>query len=94
MNDVTHSAPDPSVPKAQAAAHYASVAEQADELKNQIAKARNNIRQGRNLIRETEMKIEANEEFIVDATERRAKLLKKKRIFARAKVELEEVDEE
>jgi len=86
MNQLSKS-PDPSVPKEQAAAHYASVAEQADELKVQITEARNNIKAARR-------NIEQNEDFIVEATELRQKLLKKKRIFARAKIELEEVDDE
>jgi len=81
------SIPDPGIPRQQVAANYASVAEQADELKLQIAQARNNIKLARR-------SIEENEDFIVEASERRQKLLKKKRIFARAKVELEELDEE
>jgi hypothetical protein len=86
MNPVT-AKPDTNTPKAQAAAHYASVTEQADELKVQIAQARSNIRGAQRAI-------EQNEDFIVQAEELRAKLLRKKRIFARARAELEEVDSE
>jgi hypothetical protein len=86
MNPVT-AKPDTNTPKAQAAAHYASVAEQADELKVQIAQARSNIRLAQRAIQD-------NEDFIVEAEERRTKLLRKKRIFARARAELEEVDSE
>lgn len=81
------SAPDPNIPKAQAAAHYASVAEQADELRVAITQARTNIK----LARRT---IEENEEFILRAEEDRAKLLRRKRIFARARFDLEQIDEE
>ena len=88
MNPVTKSAsPDTNTPKAQAAAHYASVTEQADELKVQIAQARYNIKLARRAIEE-------NEDFIIHAEELRTKLLRKKRIFARARAELEEVDSE
>lgn len=88
MTAVSKSArPDPTIPRQQAAAHYASVSEQADELKVQIAQARNNIRSMRRAI-------ETQEDFIVQAEELRGKLLRKKRIFARAKAELQEVDEE
>lgn len=88
MNPVTKSAsPDTNTPKAQAAAHYASVAEQADELKVRIAQARSNIRLAQRAI-------EQNEDFILRAEEERAKLLRRKRIFARARAELEEVDSE
>lgn len=89
MNTVTKTAnhPDPSIPRQQAAAHYASVTEQADELKVQIAQARTNIKAARR-------NIEQNEDFIVGAEELRAKLLRKKRIFARAQAELREVDDE
>lgn len=88
MNPVTKPAsPDTNTPKAQAAAHYASVSEQADELKVQIAQARTNIKLARRAIQD-------NEDFIVEAEERRTKLLRKKRIFARARAELEEVDSE
>jgi hypothetical protein len=79
--------PDPSVPKQQAAAHYATVSEQADELKVQIAQARTNIKAARR-------NIEENEDFILRAEEERAKLLRRKRIFARAKFDLEQVDAE
>jgi hypothetical protein len=79
--------PDPSVPKQQAAAHYATVSEQADELKVQIAQARTNIKVARR-------NIEENEDFILRAEEERAKLLRRKRIFARAKFDLEQVDAE
>lgn len=86
MNPVTKSAsPDTNTPKAQAAAHYASVTEQADELKVQIAQARSNIKLARRAIEE-------NEDFILRAEEERAKLLRRKRIFARAKFDLEQVD--
>ena len=78
-------APDPSIPKQQAAAHYASVAEQADELKVQISQARTNIKVARRAIEE-------NEDFIVHAEELRARLLRKKRVFARAKFDLEQID--
>jgi hypothetical protein len=86
MNPVT-AKPDTNTPKAQAAAHYASVTEQADELKVQIAQARTNIRGAQRAIQE-------NEDFIIHAEELRTKLLRKKRIFARARAELEEVDSE
>jgi len=87
MTAIKTTAPDPSLPKAQAAAHYASVSEQADELKIQIAQARNNIRQARR-------HIEESEDFILRAEEERAKLLRRKRIFARARFDLEQVDAE
>jgi len=83
----TTATPDPSVPKQQAAAHYASVSEQADELKIQIAQARTNIRSAKRAIEE-------NEDFILRAEEERAKLLRRKRIFARARFDLEQVDAE
>lgn len=89
MNEPAHISPPPppSVAKEQAAAHYATVSEQADELKVQISQARTNIKSLRRAIEE-------QEDFIVSATERRQKLLKKKQIFRRAQIELEGVDEE
>lgn len=87
MSPLAKTHPDPSVPKAQAAAHYATVSEQADEIKVQIAQARTNIKLARR-------NIEQNEDFILHAEEQRALLLRKKRIFARAKFDLEAIDEE
>jgi hypothetical protein len=79
--------PDPSVPKAQAAAHYASVAEMIEENRVSLAQARTNIRQMRRAIEE-------QEEFILRMTEEQDRLKRKKRIFARAKFDLEQIDTE
>jgi hypothetical protein len=79
--------PDPSVPKAQAAAHYASVAELIEENRVSLAQARTNIRQMRRAIEE-------QEEFILRMTEEQDRLKRKKRIFARAKFDLEQIDTE
>lgn len=88
MNPVTKTTkPDPNVPKAQAAVHLASVAEQIEENKALIAQARTHIRQMRRAIEE-------QEDFILRKTEEQDKLKRKKRIFARAKFDLEQVDEE
>lgn len=78
---------DPSVPKQQAAAHYASVSEQIEENRVFIAQARTNIRQMRRAIEE-------QEDFILRKTEEQDRLKRKKRIFARAKFDLEQVDQE
>ena len=79
--------PDPSVPKAQAAAHYASVAELIEENRVSLAQARTNIRQMRRAIEE-------QEDFILRMTEEQDRLKRKKRIFARAKFDLEQIDTE
>lgn len=92
MNQLAH--PPSHLPRAQAAANYASAAEQAEELKANIAQARTNIKVHRRNIEEANRQIEANEDYILDATEQRQKLLKKKRTFARAEMELKEIDEE
>lgn len=92
MNQLTH--PPSHLPRAQAAANYASVAEQAEELRAQIAEARTNIKINRRTIEAANRSIEMNEDFILEAVERRQKLLKKKRTFARAEMELKEIDEE
>lgn len=88
MTAVTkHPRPDPSVPKAQAAAHYATVSEQIEENKVTIAQARTNIRAMRR-------SIEEQEDLILRVTEEQDRLKRKKRIFARAKFDLEQVDDE
>ena len=87
MNSLSKTKPDPSIAKQQAAAHYASVAEQADELKVLIKQARTNIRLAQRAIEE-------NEDYILQAEEERSRLLRKKRIFARAKFDLEQIDTE
>lgn len=87
MASAVRTAPDPSVPKQQAAAHYASVAEQIDENRVSISQARTHIRQMRRAIEE-------QEDFILRKLDEQDKLKRKKRIFARAKFDLEQVDDE
>jgi hypothetical protein len=88
MNPVTkHPRPDPSVPKQQAAAHYATVSEQIEENRVALAEARTNIRAMRRAIEE-------QEDFILRKTEEQDKLKRKKRVFARAKFDLEAIDQE
>jgi septal ring factor EnvC (AmiA/AmiB activator) len=79
--------PDPSVPKQQAAAHYATVSEQIEENKAALAEARTNIRAMRRAIEE-------QEDFILRKTEEQDKLKRKKRVFARARFDLEAIDQE
>ncbi len=79
--------PDPETPKAQAAAHYASVSEQIDEIHLDIAQRKAKI-----VAMQDAIKAERNS--IRDAEFSVAKLKKRKRIFARARFDLEQVDEE
>lgn len=85
MNKLTK--PSPEVAKAQTAAHYASVSEQIEEGRLAITQAQNTIRAYQNGILE-------QREFIRQERARLAKATRRKRIFARARFDLEQVDEE
>lgn len=87
MSAVARKSPNPSIAVEQTAAHYASVSEQIDECTTAIAQAQNNIRAMQHAIGE-------QREMIRRQTALRSKLRTKKRIFARARFELQQVDEE
>lgn len=77
---------DPSVPKQQAAANYASVSEQIDELEADNASLDATIAGYRDGIRAAQDRKRAN-------AERARKLRKRKRVFAKARFDLEQIDE-
>lgn len=87
MNELSHTAPDPSIPIQQTQAHYASVTEQIAELEVQ-----NSADEG--AIRAMQDSIAARRAAIADRKAKIAKWKRRKRIFAKARFDLEQVDEE
>jgi multidrug resistance efflux pump len=79
--------PPPSIAVEQATAQYASVMEQIDECTATISQAQTNIRSLQDAILQ-------QRDLIKRQTAQRAKLRRKKSIFARARFELQQVDEE
>ena len=78
---------DPKIFEAQATAQYASLAEQIDEIDLANAQMRNDIAMAEHEIKKRREAIAINEA-------NRKKLMKRKRIIARAHFQLEQVDEE
>jgi predicted RNase H-like nuclease (RuvC/YqgF family) len=81
------SQPPVSIAVEQASAQYASVTEQIDECTTTITQAQTNIRSLQDAIVQ-------QRDLIKRQTAQRAKLRRKKNIFARARFELQQVDEE